>query len=57
MTPDTLHERVAARACAADLPITPAGVAEIDRLLTEETRAAMLAGMATKLHTAIEATR
>ncbi|TXC73934.1 hypothetical protein FSZ31_04225 [Sphingorhabdus soli] len=53
----SLHERIAARARAADLAITPAGVAEIDRLLVEETRAAMLESMATRLHTAIEATR
>jgi hypothetical protein len=31
-----LHARVAARAQAADLPITAAGVAEIDRMLGEE---------------------
>lgn len=33
-----LHDRVARRAGASELMITPAGVAEIDRLLREESR-------------------
>ena len=35
----SIYDRVAARCAAADIPITIAGIAEVDRFLREEGRA------------------
>lgn len=37
-----LHERVAKRCAAAEIAITPAGVEEIERMLSEERLAAVI---------------
>lgn len=45
-----IHERVAVRCAAAGFPITPAVVAEVERLLREERRAELADALRNSLH-------